>query len=235
MMSFLVPKSYHGANALVYLCNSLGSTQLADDLKGEFHRAASGKAGDELAVDDDSPAVLDMSGWKSGVHGRMTDDLLLRSQPAVGEQGGGRGAYGGDPLTAFALTREPVAHKRAFGQALRTFRAAGQHDDFKFARGFDILQTDVGKMFGVARGDDRVGRKARNKSVDSGAAQNVDDGDTFDVLEAGGKKNQRAHAVRGERFGSTLGNDAETEETETVATAARIRLRRAANSSVRTT
>ena len=228
-------RSHHGVDALIDLGDGIGTAKLADDLVGEFHRAAGGEAGDELAIDDDPLAVLDLSGGKPGVDGGMADDLLFRSQPAVSEQGRGRGAHGGDPLIAFALAREPVAHERIFGQVLRAFLAAGQHDDFKFARGIDVGEMDVGQMPGVAGRRDRIGDQPRDDRLDFGAAQDVDDGDRLDLLEAGSEENQRAHAVRGVRFGVILGRWVVEDETETVATAARIRLRRVINSSVRTT
>ena len=79
-------------NALVDLADGVRTAQLADNFKGELHRAAGGETGDEPAIDDDPPGVLDLAGGKPVVHGGMADDLLLRPQPTVGKQGGGRGA-----------------------------------------------------------------------------------------------------------------------------------------------
>ena len=39
-------------DALIDLGDSIGTAQLADNLEGEFHRAAGGEAGDELAIDE---------------------------------------------------------------------------------------------------------------------------------------------------------------------------------------
>ena len=123
----------------------------------------------------------------------MAGDFLVVAEPAVGLERGGGGADGGDPGVAFALAVEPCADERAFAKAFRALDAAGQDDDLEFARGVDVGEMDVGEVARLARGGDGVGGEAGDDGFDFGAAEDVDEGDGLDFLEAGREKNEGAH------------------------------------------
>jgi len=44
--------------------------------------------------------------------------------------------------------------------------AAGQYDDFKFTRGVDLAEQDVGEMVRLTGGDDRARREPRHDRLD---------------------------------------------------------------------
>src|SRR6202021_2152897 len=102
---------------------------------------------------------------------------------------------GGEAGDELAIDDDPAGALNLPGGKLRLY--GGMADDFLLR-----LQPPVGQPRGGRGGGG---------------------GDPFDLLEAGGEENQRAPAVRGERFGVISGRWVVEDETETVATAARIR------------